>query len=571
VSGDLTVRHTVTITFDGPKTEEEAEPNPFTDYRLDVVFSQGSKSFIVPGYFAADAAAANSGADAGDKWQVNFVPDATGTWEYRAIFAAGKDIAVADFHGGKATVTGKLSVKETGAGHRDPWSKGFLVHKGGRYYRYSATGEFYLKGGADSPENFLAYAEFDGTFDTGGLSRKGEAAGGKFIHRYEAHVRDWRSGDPTWRDGRGKGIIGALNYLAAKGMNSVYFIPYNLDGGDGKDTWPWIDPNSRTRFDVSKLAQWRIVLDHMDRLGLMAHIITQETENDQGLDGGELGPTRKLYYRELIARFGHKRRLTWNLGEENTNTSDQLKAFVRFFRAADPYDHPIVVHTFPGKYDEVYTALLGLKDFDGASLQMNETGDDTHAETIKWIDRSRAAGWTWLVCHDEYGHGANGVKPDATHYRHDEPRKNCLWANLMAGGAGVEWYFGYKFPHNDLHCEDWRSRDHLWDITRIAIGFFHTHLPFWEMSHADDLTAAPDDFCFAKPGEVYAVYLPNGGSTTLNLQRFNGEFELRWFDPRSGGALQRGSVGEVRGPGVVSLGTAPDNPREDWVVLVQVK
>jgi len=28
-------------------------------------------------------------------------------------------------------------------------------------------------------------------------------------------------------------------------------------------------------------------------------------ENDQLLDGGELGNERKLYYRELIARFSH--------------------------------------------------------------------------------------------------------------------------------------------------------------------------------------------------------------------------------------------------------------------------
>ncbi len=25
-------------------------------------------------------------------------------------------------------------------------------------------------------------------------------------------------------------------------------------------------------------------------------------------------------------------------------------------------------------------------------------------------------------------------------------RKLCLWGNLMAGGAGVEYYFGYKLP-----------------------------------------------------------------------------------------------------------------------------
>ena len=160
---------------------------------------------------------------------------------------------------------------------------------------------------------------------------------------------------------------------------------------------------------------------------------------------------------------------------------------------------------------------------------------------------------------------------DATQYWHDEPRKNCLWANLLAGGAGVEWYFGYEFPHNDLHCEDWRSRDHLWDLTRLTLGFFQTHLPFAEMSHADELTVAPDDFCLAQPGVVYAIYLPQGGSTTLDLQQHKCGFEVRWFDPRLGGDLQCGSVETVSGPGVVLLGAAPDNPDADWVVLVRAR
>lgn len=43
----------------------------------------------------------------------------------------------------------------------------------------------------------------------------------------------------------------------------------------------------------------------MDKLGLMLHVVTQETENDRLLDGGEPGFERKLYYRELIARFAH--------------------------------------------------------------------------------------------------------------------------------------------------------------------------------------------------------------------------------------------------------------------------
>ena len=45
-----------------------------------------------------------------------------------------------------------------------------------------------------------------------------------------------------------------------------------------------------------------------------------------------------------------------------------------------------------------------------------------------------------------------------------------LWGNLMAGGAGVEWYFGYTFPHNDLNCENWRNRDHMWDHDALRAG-----------------------------------------------------------------------------------------------------
>jgi hypothetical protein len=574
LTGQLRKWHCVTLTFDGPAASEQAAVNPFTDYRLEATFDGGGKEHVVAGYYAADGNAAESGAEAGNTWRVHFVPDAEGEWRWRASFRTGAGIAVSDdAKAGKATAfdgaSGRFAVGPTDKKAPDFRAKGMLRYVGQHYPRFAETGEWFIKAGADSPEDFLGYYEFDGTFDTQALNRQGEAQGGIFIHKYEPHAKDWRPGDPTWRGGKGKNIIGALNYLSSKGMNSVYFIPYNLDGGDGKDVWPWTAPDVRDRFDCSKLDQWEIVFSHMDRLGLMLHIITQENENDQGLDGGELGPIRGLYYRELIARFGHHLAITWNLGEENTNTAEQLKAFSTYIRGLDPYDHPIVVHTFPGQYAKVYEPMLGYADFEGASLQMNETGSDTHSETIKWLDRSAETGRKWCVCLDEYGHGANGVKTDAMTCWHDEPRKNCLWANLMAGGGGVEWYFGYKFPHNDLNCEDWRSRDHLWDLTRCAVEFFHAYLPFVEMRHADELTAAPDDFCLAKPGEVYAVYLPNGGTTMLDLNGGKGAFTVQWFDPRNGGALQAGSVRTVEGGRTAALGNPPAEPDKDWVVLVR--
>ena len=132
---------------------------------------------------------------------------------------------------------------------------------------------------------------------------------------------------------------------------------------------------------------------------------------------------------------------------------------------------------------------------------------------------------------------STGVLPDSEDYWHDTVRKHSLWGNLMAGGAGCEWYFGYKFAHNDLNCESWRSREHMWDLTRYALEFVRDHLPFARMSHHDELTSAEDDYCLADPGSVYAVYLPSGGVTDLDLGTSTDPFTIRWFNPRQGGPI----------------------------------
>ena len=216
-------------------------------------------------------------------------------------------------------------------------------------------------------------------------------------------------------------------------MNVFSFLPMNINGDD-KNVFPYISDNAggdRQRIDISKTEQWEVVFQHADQIGLYLHFKTQETENDQLLDGGGLGVERKLYYRELISRFGHHLALNWNLGEENTNTNAQRKAFSDYFKQVDPYDHPVVIHTYPGQKNQVYGPLLGYPTFDGASLQ----GSDVFSDTKYWIEQSALAGRKWIVASDETGPATQGVKPDQDNPTHDDDRKDILWANIMAGGG----------------------------------------------------------------------------------------------------------------------------------------
>ncbi len=96
ISGTLKKGHKVNIIFDGPTTGETAELNPFTDYRLDVTFTKGDRSFRLPGYLAAHGNANNTSAEKGDKWRVHFVPDEAGTWTFNASFRTGDGAAPAD-------------------------------------------------------------------------------------------------------------------------------------------------------------------------------------------------------------------------------------------------------------------------------------------------------------------------------------------------------------------------------------------------------------------------------------------------------------------------------------------
>ncbi|TWU51583.1 DUF5060 domain-containing protein [Rubripirellula reticaptiva] len=571
VSGELQQWHKVTLTLDGPQASEDGEPNPFLDYRLQVTFRHPATglTYSVPGYYAADGDAANSSATSGNKWRAHLAPDHEGEWTYSVSFRQGPSVAISDAEDEGTPVEkvdglqGSFQVAKTDKLSPDFRSKGRLNYVGKHHLQFAGTGEFFLKAGVDAPENLLAYEDFDGDFKTDGKKDN-------LIKNWAPHVQDWKAGDPTWQDGKGKGLIGAINYLASEGLNAFSFLTLNINGDDC-NAFPYTDYDERERMDCSRMDQWETVFAHGTNLGMHLHFKTQECENVHLLDGGHMGPERKLYYRELIARFSHHLAMNWNLGEEvglNSDPTTQDKIdWAEYFWTHDPYQHPIVIHNGDNHYE-----MLGeASKLTGFSLQTNKADfSRVHNATLDYINRSAKSGKPWVVACDEPGDASHSLVPDDEDPTRDNARKNALWGNIMAGGAGVEWYFGYKHAHSDLTCQDYRVRGTMWKPCRIALEFFTTHkIPFWNMTNADDLVANQEAYGLADSGKLYLVYSKRGKQIKLNLAGTEGVFQIQWFNPRTGGPLQFGSAQAVRGGGMVSIGDPPGNDGQDWLAILR--
>ncbi|MEC8510685.1 MAG: DUF5060 domain-containing protein [Planctomycetota bacterium] len=561
----------VQVTFEGPwASETGTEPNPFLDLRMTVRFDgPAGRTITVPGFFDADGGRG----DSGNAWAARFLPPVPGQWTATVSMRRGPDVTASiDPAAGTAEpildgrahsfLVEPLRPEATGY-HRLGTLKDV-----GRHHRKFEFGPYFLKAGTNSPENFLAIRCLDDVTKSGGEG---------VIHSYSPHVQDWREGDPILDRGNvtddGRGVIGALNYLSDAGVNSLFVMVMNL-GGDGRDVHPFIGPRRRafdkTRYDTSRLRQWDQIFSHAQARGISLSLVLNETEidNELWLDHGRLGVERKVFYRELIARFGHHPAIRWNVCEENDFDVPQLDAFAGWIKSLDGDMHPVAIHNNPNDLS-LFQSLASNANFDAASLQFDPNLADAQVEQVRaW---SQQAGRPWVVDADEQGPWQIGL----TDQNAADSRKRILYDALFSGG-GVEFYFGYHpLPlGGDLNLEDFRTRAEMWNAVSHARALIEDRLPFWDMEPSDSLVQGESPAfggaeCLAKPGEIYAIYFPRAADTgSLVLEAITGSYQLEWYDPRTG--EYAGETVDL-GPGGATrdLPSPPYDAGNDWVALVR--
>ncbi|MEM1221389.1 MAG: DUF5060 domain-containing protein [Verrucomicrobiota bacterium] len=563
IGGDLMQWHNVILDLEAISSSESASPNPFMDYRFNVEFTGPSgQKFLVPGYFATDG----QGGDSGNIWRAHLNPDEMGQWSYEISFREGSEIAVnlASNPGSAVSaydgLTGIFTVQpsnKTGEDFRAP-SRGMLVNRGHHYLTFGGSGLPFVYAGPGIPENLLGFRGFTNT--TIGIG-----------HEFTAHVSDWNNGDPDWDNGSGRGLIGAINYIAEEGGNAIYIMS-NTIGGDAKDIFMHPTSNDdKERYDLLKLDQWDIALAHAQSLGIFIHLHLAEHESGNMFYYGEAdSEMRQLYFRMLVARYGHYNGLKWNIMEETEWSANERSTQAAYLKAIDPYDHPVAYQVGgAGIPFNTYDSHYGDPNFDNGSFQGSNSSVSLYNVINQYRDNSANGGQPWTITWDEPQKIENNNDFDLGY---PLGRRQKMWPAITSGAAGFMWYIqqdggGHGF---DQRIEDFSIMKDSLNWCRYIRAFFEP-LPLLEMVPDKDIAEAPseDAFVLKKEGELYAIFSEAvGANIMLDLSGVTGEYNIRWYNPRTG-LYHTGTKSSVAGGSEVNLGSAPFETDQDWAILVE--
>jgi hypothetical protein len=161
------------------------------------------------------------------------------------------------------------------------------------------------------------------------------------------------------------------------------------------------------------------------------------------------------------------------------------------------------------------------------------------------------------------------------------PFSFCL--NKKAGGSGVEYYFGYAYENSDLTCQDFSTRQKMWQQSKYALDFFRDNkVPFQDMVSSKNtnslssvkLDKGSTDWLLSLPaGDTNIIYRKVGNANVASITGLSaGKYILKWYNPRAGGALKDGSkidIDVTKPTDVAFYGRPPATPDLDWVVLIR--
>ena len=132
-----------------------------------------------------------------------------------------------------------------------------------------------------------------------------------------------------------------------------------------------------------------------------------------------------------------------------------------------------------------------------------------------------------------WGHGGNPKWVWKCFTRGHNPIFMDPWQGLYLGSTEeiAPWSFTGGISKDQRDYPDWEpTRRAMGDTRRYA-----QRMNLAAMTPRPEL--ASSRYCLANPGEEYLIYLPEGGSVTIDLCEVAGNFAVEWFLPQLGRAF----------------------------------
>jgi hypothetical protein len=351
----------------------------------------------------------------------------------------------------------------------------------------------------------------------------------------------------------GRYYVEYLDRLAANGLNYARMV-FTMGQGSVDASFPYrrgwlgLAADGRRKFDLSRFNErhfdyWREVVAYAQSKGVVVQLVILDAWHNR-------------YWR--VGRWGAEE---WGMkhdffrGKNNVNGVNATE-FPQWIATRGP-----VFEAQVRLVEEVVDALGGFPNIvwevaNEATVAGGAAADAWQKAMAEVINRRDAANGHPLhlvmprdlpnherIAHDRTGMLANRGLGQPLVIDNDfginvwtpEFRRQKAWAALTSG-AHISFF---HFPMSDP--EVLRSED-----VELGMRYVGNSRRFVELLGIDLAGMAPCDhlvsagWCYGRPGEELVVYLPEGGS--VSLEALPPDFEAQWFDPRTG-ALRRAAGG----------------------------
>lgn len=335
-----------------------------------------------------------------------------------------------------------------------------------------------------------------------------------------------------------------VDALVQSGANTLYMHSIRSFEGDGYD---FEDPFNINNDPTSGIApgvfdNWMSFLSQLDEAGVVTwfHIL-DDTARPWGCEV-PLNDDAVAYIDALVNTFKSLDNLVWLAGEEylmgscSTAQDNALMSAIAAEIAEHDLVHPIGVHHNNGQamqFGDDPNVNVFAQQICGNSGTRNPDGIYDAAELGDWV-------YVMAECH-----------PWHLNLLHDQDRtmlRLSNWATAMAGGS-VLMYNAYECAHAGRLC----SRDSsgqpasandphdpspqmLGDLARLRE--FMESMDFTHLTPANDRAQADTKWVSTNPITQQIVLYASGSPQELGVAKLPaGTYQLRWFDPVSGGFI----------------------------------